>query len=275
MLIARDVMRKDTPSLSFDQTVSEAINFLKRHTDSFVAVKASEDRYQGVLTEANLVRIFLRLQNHPDKQALIFYRDCFEPLQLIQEGEKFPEIVKKIMTSVGNRVFVIDEESKVVGHITARDILPYFTAKGIELGKDVMPSLVETLKSELYLYESFFEKSPFMMHSVTSNGVIQMANEILHSILGYSYGELIGRTIFDLYPKENHKKAEEGIRTILDQGFHSVVVAQMITKTGGIVDVEMASRALVDQANKPIGTMTASRPLKMELLLKNLQKLSP
>lgn len=274
MIYAKTIMRPGTPSLAFDQTVADAIEFMNSHTDHFVAVKAADDRYHGVLTEGNLVRMYLRSQNQPDKQALIFYREWFEPMQLIQEGEEFPEIVKKIMTAVGHRVFVINPQSVVIGHITAKDILPYFEHKKTELSKTARfapAGSLEQLKSELYLYESFFEKSPLMMHSVNPLGEIQMANEMLHSVLGYEYGELIGKTIFDLYPKASHEKAAAGIKTILHQGFHSVLQAQMVNKSGKIIDVEMASRALMDQNNKPVGTMTVSRPLKMELILQSLK----
>jgi PAS domain S-box-containing protein len=281
MIRAKDLMAAGAPSISFDQTVIEAIEYLKTHPTGFVAVKATEDRYQGVLTEGNLVRIFLRSQSQPDKQALIFYRDCFEPMQLIHQDEEFPEIVKKIMTAVGNRVFVIDGVGVIVGHITAKDILPAFVnqSAGQRSAGDAatqqpavaLPShQLEMMKSELYLYESFFEKSPFMMHSVNPDGEIQMANEILHAVLGYPYGELIGKTIFDLYPKENHKKAQAGIKTILHDGFHSVIQAQMITRNHSVIEVEMASRALTDQTGVAVGTITVSRPLKMDYLLKNL-----
>jgi PAS domain S-box-containing protein len=275
MIQAKKIMRAGTPSLSFDQTVADAVEFMNSHSDHFVAVKAADDRYHGVLTEGNLVRIYLRSQSQMDKQALIFYREWFEPMQLIQETEEFPEIVKKIMTSVGHRVFVIDSQGVVVGHITAKDILPYFENKKMELSRPEKAAPIagslEQLKSELYLYESFFEKSPLMMHSVNPLGEIQMANEMLHSVLGYQYGDLIGKTIFDLYPKEAHKKAEAGIKTILHQGFHQVIQAQMVTKVGEVIEVEMASRVLLDQNSKPVGTMTVSRPLKMELILKSLK----
>ena len=81
---------------------------------------------------------------------------------------------------------------------------------------------------------------------------------------------LIGKTIFDLYPKEAHEKAAEGIKTILDSGFHKVVKGKMVCKSGQAVDVELMSRALVDQSGKNVGTVTVSRPTDMEFLLKSL-----
>lgn len=269
MTTARDLMNVITPALSFDSTVQDAIHFFESHPHGFAAVSASRDRLNGVLTEGNLVRIYLRYQTQPTKEALIYYRDCFEPTQLILETEPLPEVIKKIMTSVGHRVFVINSSGELIGHITAKDVLPYLAGKKTQKGPS-NPEAFDELRSQLYLYESFFSKSPFMMHSVNHQGYIQMANEMLHAVLGYEYGQLIGKTIFDLYPKENHEKAQAGIQTILSQGYHQVIKAEMLHQNGARVGVEMASRALIDPWKNPIGTITVSRPLEMKLLLEVL-----
>lgn len=271
MIQAKNLMHRSTPVLPFSATIPESIEFIKAQPKGFAIVQASANRFHGVLTEAQLMRIFLRYQAHPERETLILYRDLFEPAQLIHEEEYFPEIVKKLVTAVGNRVFVIDNKSNVVGFITAKDLLPYFSPKGAE--GQAPDEKVEDLKSDLYLFESFFTKSPFMMHSVNREGVIQMANEVLHSVLGYEFGELQGHTIFNLYPKESHAKAEAGLKTIFSSGFHSIVNAEMIRKDGVKVAVEMVSRALTDQRQSPVGTMTISRPLDMKILLEVMPEL--
>lgn len=265
MIQAKNIMHRSTPVLPFSATIPEAIEFLKAQPKGFAIVQASADRFHGVLTEAQLMRIFLRYQAHPERETLILYRDLFEPAQLIHEDEYFPEIVKKLVSAAGNRVFVIDKRSDVVGYITAKDILPYFSPRGADGQAELEGG--EALKSNIYLYESFFIKSPFMMHSVNREGVIQMANEVLHRVLGYEFGELTGRTIFDIYPKEHHAKAEAGLKTILNQGYHTAVAAEMLDREGKSVAVEMVSRVLTDQRQSPVGTMTVSRPLDMNLLL--------
>ena len=272
MSIARNLMTPQKESLSFDTHVLEAISYLKEHRCSFVPVAASSDRWQGILTEGVMVRIFLKFQTNPEKDLLIFYRDFLEPIQLIHETETFPDVIKKVMTSVGNRVFVIDDASHVIGCITARDVLPYFV-EGNRAGRqdvDPMMTINDQLRSELYLYESFFSKCPFLMHSVNRNGEIQMANHTLHALLGYEYGELVGKTIFDLYPKENHEKARNGLQAIFSQKAYQFVQTQMLHKDGSLVGVEMVSRPLEDQNKKALGTITVSRPQEMERLLRVL-----
>ncbi len=278
MITAKEIMRTDTPMLSFDETVSRSIEYLSESQSGFAVVSASRERLQGVLHEGNLLKIFLRYKQNPAKDSLILYREFFEPIQLIHENEIFPEIVKKLLIAVGNRVFVINNGGELVGHITAKDILPFLEEKTAEkmdqfaLMKHRHGEL-ETVKSEMYLFESFFLKSPFMMHSANENGVIQMANEMLHSVLGYEYGALIGKTIFDIYPPESHAAATEGLKSILNKGYHNIVLAKMVTADKKLIEIEMVSRCLENQHKKIIGTMTISRPLDMNVLLSSLPHL--
>src|SRR6218665_2831594 len=127
MIQAKNLMNRQTPVLQFSTTVPEAIEYLKTGSRGFAIVRASEDRFHGVLTEGQLMRIFLRYQQDTSRESLILHRDLFEPAQLVHENEYFPEIVRKLVTAASNRVFVIDNASKVVGFITAKDILPYFS----------------------------------------------------------------------------------------------------------------------------------------------------
>lgn len=270
MIQAKHIMNRKVPVLPFETTVPQAIDYLKSHPEGFAIVQASSDRFHGVLTEAQLMRIFLRFQADRDKDTLILHRDLFEPAQLTHEDEQFPEIVKKIVTAVGSRTFVINNQSEVVGYITSKDILPYFSSAG-PASVDNKP--LEKLRSDLYLFETFFAKSPFMMHSVNKEGQILMANEMLHSVLGYAYGDLLGKTIFELYPKEAHAKAEAGLKTIFTQGYHQVVQSQMLTKKNARVEVELVSRILTNQLQDVVGTMTVSRPLDMKYLLECLPDL--
>ncbi len=266
MIKAKEIMHISTPVLPFSATVPEAIAFFAKNKLEFAAVQASPERFHGVITEGGLMRIYLRYKSHPERESLILYRDLFEPAQLINENEPFAEIVKKIVTAVGHRVFVINESSAVIGYIKAQDILPFFLEKS-RAAVTESPSDLNAVHSNLYLYENFFTQSPFLMHSINRQGEIQMANEILHRVLGYQYGELLGKTVLDLYPKEVQQKVAESLSQIIDKGSHKIVKGQMVHKNGNLVEVEMVSRALLDQGGDTIGTITVSRPIDMKYLL--------
>jgi PAS domain S-box-containing protein len=97
-----------------------------------------------------------------------------------------------------------------------------------------------------------------------------MANEVLHRVLGYEYGELIGKTVYDIYPKAAHAKVKESLSQIIFKGFNKVVKGSMVTKSGEEVEAEMVSRALMDALEMPVGTITISRPVDMQLLIDRL-----
>ena len=274
-VLAKNIMRKVVPCLSFEATVPEAIEYFKKQEYGFALVQASASRFQGVLTEGNLMRIYLRHRAHPSEDGLIMYRQFFESAQLIHEDEPFAEIIKKLVTSERNRIFVINGESEVVGFISVRDILPHLSLQGADGKFKSTPTPIKEAAfpaegdaaSDLYLYETFFSQSPFLMHSVNREGVIRMANSILHRVLGYGDGELIGSSVFDIYPKNVMDLVRQSLSEILDDGDFKVVKGQMVHKTGQLVDVEMVSRALLNQKGTVIGTVTVTRPLDMAFLL--------
>lgn len=271
MIVARELMKLNIPVISFDMTVPEAITYMSQNSLPFAVVATDSSRLNGVITEAVLMKIYLRYQSQPEKESMILYREFFEPVQLILEEEDFSHVVKKLMTAIGNRGIVVNQQGKAIGYITAKDVLPYFSENfksargGVLLPKNLED--INNLKSDLYLYETFFTKSPFLMHSVNLAGVIQMANESMHAVLGYEYGSLVGKTAFDIYPPENHDKVREALKGITHKGFQKIIQGEMVRKDGKKVKMEMMTRALCNEKESTIGTITVSRPQDMEFLL--------
>ena len=265
-LTAKDIMKRKTPVLSFDTTVPEAMSYFQKEETSFALVQASPDRFQGILTEGNLMRIYLRYRTQPGKDSIILYRNYFETAQLIHEDETYADIMKKLVTSEHNRVFVIDSGSAVVGYISVKDLLPFLPLEGQENTKKT-PLAHAEVASELYLYETFFSQSPFLMHSVNREGSIRMANSILHRVLGYPEGELIGLSVFEIYPKDVMDLVRQSLSQIIDERNFKVVKGKMVHKSGRLIDVEMVSRGLLNESGQVIGTVTVTRPLDMAFLL--------
>lgn len=261
MLKAKNLMRTRPFTLPLETEVTTAIKYFKENEISSLPIASGAKKYHGMLTETGLLQIFLRYQASPKQNMLAQYRKYLQPVQFVNEDETFPDIVKKLMASTTHVIFVIDGEFNVVGSISFRDVLPLLSdlnPSEHELGAEL--DQVVRLKSDLYFYESFFNFSPFMMHSADPEGVIQMANQILHTTLKYENGALIGKTIFDIYPPENHEKARAGLKQIFSHGYHKLVEVQMVCRTGEIINVELASRMLRDQTNRPMGSITVARP---------------
>ena len=275
MVLAESLMIKNPPVLPLETPVAEAMESLSQRPEGFIAVSSGPRRFHGVLTRANVIPIFLKNRAHPDKSLLVHYRDLLEPIQLALRLEKIDSLIKKVMTSQGQRIFVINESDQVLGYVTVSEILPYLVYGSNTTPTTKPPSAPDSqdleqmaeLLPNLYLYENFFQQSPFLMHSIAPNGVIQMANGVIHRALGYSYGELIGHPVFKIYPTKNHEKVIESMDLMFSQGKKHIIKAEMVTKSGNFVEVELISRAVTDQGQKLIGTLTISRPTNMNLFL--------
>ena len=266
MIQAKNMMHAPVPFFEYDTSLSELFDKLSHLPQGFAVVGQSQKAH-GVIHEGTLLQIFLKHKQTPKYNTLIHYRSFFDPIQFVQQEESLESILKKVLTSVGNRIFVINSDTEIVGYITAKDVLPQFLGAR-EQSYDETAKKWET---DFYFYENFFDKAPFMMHSVNSQGQIQMANEMLHRVLGYDYPQLIQRHLSDLYTSENWQKAQKGVKVIFKEGFHKVVKSAMVTKSGQSIDVELASRGLLNTGGQVVGTVTVSRPLDMNVLIQSLQ----
>jgi PAS domain S-box-containing protein len=113
-----------------------------------------------------------------------------------------------------------------------------------------------------------------MMHSVDRQGVIQMANKAAHKILNYKNGELVGKTIFELYPHQMHKAVREGLDRILETGYHHLVETMMVTSQKELVKVEVVSTSIKDGAGVRSGTITIGRVNDPDAMVKTLQQVA-
>jgi len=264
---ANQIMKTHIPRLRFDQTISEAVAALKQTPLGFAIVQATDDRVQGILTHHAVLRMYIKNQVKQNDKEIILYRDYLEQPQYIHQKEDLTEVIKKVITAPSHRVFVIDDVQKVVGYISSSEVFEMFLVSHSE-GSSGQLFSKDQLESQLFLVESFFNKSPLMMHSIDSEGKVQIANEALHYILGYQYGEMLGLSLSQLYPTSVFKKAEEGLHDIIDHDTSKIVRTSFLMKNKSEVKVELVSKSLKDSQGKIIGTMTISRPEKMEDLLK-------
>src|SRR5690606_19949568 len=126
---------------------------------------------------------------------------------------------------------------KLTGALSPKDLLLYMAGINKEVGQnidDIVQKQIESILKELHDtrrmlsdYQQMFHDAPYLMHSVDMGGNIIAANRMLHFVLGYEDGELLGKSIRDLYPPENIKKAMKGLDTVKVLGFHPLVNVTM------------------------------------------------
>ncbi|MEQ1875318.1 MAG: CBS domain-containing protein [Bdellovibrionia bacterium] len=269
--------------LAVETELREAMRLFLDNNYTSAPVVDVDGKILGILTELDLVKGILRHHIEVNEHATILdHKDLLDKAMCIEENATVTVVIKALVTADAHRVVVIDKSQRVVGIISPKDVLK------IVMGETTArPSLqdqirdaranIEQLKKEVaYLardreqYEKLFRDSPYMMHSVDGDGRIILANKKIHEVLGYSDGELIGKNMQALYPESMHQQATQGLNTIIENGFHGLTYTSMVSKHGDVVRVDLASGALRNVNGDFIATITISRLVDADALLRAL-----
>ena len=133
-----------------------------------------------------------------------------------------------------------------------------------------MSAKVTGLNQVLSKYQKLYDDSPYSMHSVDEKGIVVLANKRLHEMLGYKHGELIGESVVKLYSDTVRHDALAGLKKIMEEGYQHNIYTTMITKTGEKLRVDVASSALRDDNGNFMSTITISRTVDSQILLRAL-----
>jgi PAS domain S-box-containing protein len=283
MGVAREFMTQQPLCLTVDTELREAMHIFLDHNITSAPVQDKNGKLLGVLTELDLVKGILRHHIELEEHATIAkHMDLLEKASCVGENDTVTVVIKAIVQSTAHRVIVVDRIQRIVGIISPKDVLKIVfgeiktspnlqeqlkqaLAKVEELSREV-----EFLSRDREQYEKLFLESPYMIHSVDYEGKIIMANRKIHDVLGYAQGELLGKSIYDIYPKGLHKEAKNGLESIIDKGFHGLTYTTMLTKEGAPKRVDLASSALRSKSGEFLATITISRLVDSDALLRAL-----
>lgn len=261
--------------------LAEAAQFMTKHKLTTIPVTGSDGSVIGVLSDFHLLRGVLRARQEPNLRFLGDIKDEMDPVVTVTEGSSMVEAFRLMLQSPNHRIYAL-RDGKLAGAVSPKDLLKYMT--GVKTNDDPMvDSLVqkqiESILKELHDtrrllsdYQQMFQDSPYLMHSVDMNGKIIAANRMIHFVLGYEHGELLGRTLRHLYPPDHYAQAMEGLETVKKLGFHPMVSATMIKKDGDLVRVDIASSARKGERGQPDGTITVGRLSDSYRMLNYLQR---
>lgn len=271
MANVKKFMTPNPITIQFDTELTEVEQTFIKNRITVAPVVDSWSRVLGVVSDFNLVKMFLKRASTKEKNIIIGrYLDYLEPVILIDENETMVEAFKLMLKSPNHRVFATCN-GKLSGVLSPKDMLPFLVGdlthhnSALEEEKELRER-IETLlvelsasKQQLVSYKNFFNDSPFMMHACDFDGKIIMANKIMHFTLGYDPDELIGEPIFKIYAHQFHQEVKSGLDIIRYHGFHRPVSTLMVKKNSEAVKVELASMAKRDENDKPVGTITISQ----------------
>lgn len=281
MFQARDVMTPNPASVSSQSNVEDVVEFFLQNSFSSAPVLDDSGRVLGQLSELNLMRAFVKVEvSQSQNQKLIEFKSLFMEPQFVETSTSLPEVVTALIRCPLHRVLVKNGAGKLVGIISPKDILRRFKGadrqnlqsklKDLEGEVKKLSHHLKDTQADMDLYKRLFESSPVMTHSVDQKGVILMANPLLHEFLGYDPGELVGQSIFDLYPESLHHEVQQGLQEVIEQGKHALSYSSFKSKSGEVCRVEVISSSLMNDRGEFVGTLTLSRPVDGDQLLRSL-----
>lgn len=118
------------------------------------------------------------------------------------------------------------------------------------------------------IFEQIVENFPDIIHSVDREGIIISTNRAAEDLLGYSKTELVGKSVFEIYPEDISKKVKAGFQKLKSDGFNSHLESKLLTKAGEIIDVEIRSISLYDERGQFSRTFSIIRDMRQLNALK-------
>lgn len=268
-------------TLEESMPLSDAAQFFASHKLTTVPVVSKAGDIVGVISDFHLLRSLLRARQDNSVKCLSDVRDELDPVVTVHEDDSIVSAFRLMIQSPSHRIYAVHAD-KLVGALSPKDLLLYMAGvkdKDDHVIDSVVQKQIETILRELHDtrrllsdYQQLFHDSPYLMHSVDMNGKIIAANRMIHFVLGYDDGELVGKTLRQLYPPENWQKAMLGLDTIKKLGFHPLMNVVMMKKDGESVRVDIATSLRKDDKGNPESTITVGRLSDSYRMLNFLQR---
>ena len=269
--LVRDHMSPQLFHVRSDHVLEQAEKVFHDHQITAAPVLLDKKRVLGVLTDFKLIKFFLLRSAKPTRARLADFADELDPVSVVEHDATLESAFKLMLQSPSHRIFV-RENDVLVGALSPRDLLPLLAGdvaiQRYQEDKDLVAAQVRIrgllheiarLEVERDKYESAFEASPYMIHSADLNGMIVMANPMLHFVLGYESGALVGKSIFDLYAQQFHQQARAGLEKLKADGFQPFINTLMVKKNQELLQVDVTSTARHGANGAVVGTVTVGR----------------
>lgn len=283
MKTASDLMTKNPIKIQSGWSLKEALDcFIQNHLH-FSPVVTPLNEVLGLLSDYELVKAAIRNFLEPGRQSKVndLKKVLIKP-DYIQEDASLHEIVKHIGKAPSHRLLVLNKNKKLTGIISPKDVLLLLGGEEkktedliAELERtrnqaDELSEKIEDLEESLEVYQHLFKNSPYMMHSIGPDATIRMVNEKMMNTLGYEEQELIGKPLSMIYPKSVVHEALAGLEEIKEKGHHNTLYTSMQKKNGEKIRIDIGSSALRNNSGDFLGTISISREIDAEALLRTL-----
>lgn len=283
MKYANELMTRNPKMIESSESLHTVVELFLKQGISSSPVISPAGELLGVLTEFSLVKAYMLYKlKFPSNDKIGHHVEMLDQPAFVSTTATLGEVMRELVKSPTRRLLVQDVKNKIVGIISPKDILRVMEGdlthnvnirKKLEEAEQKVKELdhkIQDLSKHLNIYQQVFNETPYMVHAVDRVGNIVLANRRVHDVLGYEDQELVGKTIFELYSANMHAEAKRGLERVIEKGFHNIVYTTMKTKDGSSVRVDICSAAIFNNKGEFVSTVSISRPLDSENLLRAL-----
>ena len=116
---------------------------------------------------------------------------------------------------------------------------------------DLYQSLI-ALQDSQAMYHSLVEQLPACVYRIDLDGRLTFGNSAYLKDVGYSLDELVGKTVFDIFPEKEARKYEADDRWVMDSGMVFNDVEEHVVR-GEKFYVEVLKSPVYDHEGNPVG----------------------
>lgn len=285
MLNAKDLMTKRPMILYSSDTLKAAVEAFNKYKVSSAPVVTPDHEILGILTETALLELFLaNSERGADQVQLDKFRSHLFSAQCVYDQDQVTEVIKKIRKSSSGRVLVLDSQKHIVGVVSPKDIFQLLRGEArsaepmyeeltrVKSRLDQTTTQMDRTSKRLNRLEEIINGSAYMMHSLDRDGNVILANRRIHDVLGYDYGELVGKTLEDLYGKEHCLVAKSQLARLAEGKEQDVIYSSFKRKDGSSVRVEIISSVVKDRDGNFTATSSMSRIMDSDNFIKTINK---
>lgn len=213
----------------------------------------------------------------PDRKNAPMIRE-----KLKKEYEDFQKAGSAEWMNSRHNIKIIRSDGEVIHAINTIFSIPEkrgYTVANLFLAVTPKKDTLDELKSRKGLYSRLAELVPGMIYVVNEKGVIEYVNNISSSRFGLSPEDLIGKTLYEIFPETLAERHLKAIRSVMEKGeplyceiyekFPSGqcwIEARLLpvpSEEGSIVAVMGISFDISDRKNKEIELMQAKNKLRV------------
>lgn len=286
MTIIEQIMKLPKDTLLTSDTIEHGIETVLSRSLTSCAVTTAAGEFLGQITDASLVQAVILKTSGKKITLMNDIRNLYLRPVIISKTATMSQLVSKIFKAPSQRVFIVDANHKLLGLISAKDLLTFLINElAFKMDQEQHPALEkiflkdeENLKSLVKAKDSskdilvqLFENSPSFFMTFGDQFKLTYANKTARSAMGLSESKSGKNSLSSFFLPYSLRQIQQFVETAKVQKKSAYTKGYFSTKsTSGSEKRYEMSLSLRPGPAEEIWLSCLGRPLDAELLLRQL-----